>query len=144
MHRYSAGSGTLQQVSHTCAMQQVLYTGSNGIQTQGAMASKHREQRHPTTSNKSCIAWDRTHLKVVRFGEVAVEGSRVELGEDVDLVDTTVKAVGHGYVDEAVGSTDGYRGLGTRLCEGVQTRASPASEDDRCTPKRVNVKTVSF
>lgn len=38
---------------------------------------------------------------------MAVEGLRVELGENVDFVDAAVDAVAHGHVNQAVGSTDG-------------------------------------
>mmetsp|Transcript_28085 Transcript_28085/g.61482 ORF Transcript_28085/g.61482 Transcript_28085/m.61482 type:complete len:326 (+) Transcript_28085:675-1652(+) len=66
----------------------------------------------------------------VRAGQVAVEGHGVELGEHVDLGDAAVEAVGHGHINQAVRATDGHRGLGALLGQGVQARAGATTEDD--------------
>ncbi len=43
-----------------------------------------------------------------------------------------VDAVGHGDVDEAVGTANGDGGLGAVLGEGVQAGAGAATQDDGC------------
>lgn len=63
---------------------------------------------------------------------MAIEGGGVELGEDIDLIDPGVDAVGHWDVNEAVGTTNGDGRFGSVLGEGVETGACSSSEDDSC------------
>lgn len=46
--------------------------------------------------------------EVVGTGNMPIQRRRVELGEDVHFVDTTVDAVAHRYIDEAVCTTYWY------------------------------------
>lgn len=63
---------------------------------------------------------------------MAIEGSGVELGEDVDLIDPGVDAVGHWDVNEAVGTANGDGGFGSVLGERVETGACSSSKNDSC------------
>ena len=47
-------------------------------------------------------------VEAIRGGDVAIEGRRVELGEDEHLVHTRVDAVADGNVDQTILATDGY------------------------------------
>ena len=76
------------------------------------------------------LAVEGADVAVVRLGQVAVEGSGVELGEAVHLVDVGVDAVGHGDVDEAVVRAKGDRGLSASLGQGVKASARTTAEDD--------------
>ena len=69
-------------------------------------------------------------VAVVRLGQVSVEGSGVELGEAVHLVDVRVDAVGHRDVDEAVVRAKRNRGLGASLGQGVKASPRTTAEDD--------------
>lgn len=65
----------------------------------------------------------------IGLGEVAIEGGRVELRQDVDLVDVGIDAVADWNVYEAVVSTQGHSRLGPLLGQRVQPGARPSSQD---------------
>mmetsp|Transcript_26876 Transcript_26876/g.58607 ORF Transcript_26876/g.58607 Transcript_26876/m.58607 type:complete len:208 (-) Transcript_26876:59-682(-) len=71
-----------------------------------------------------------THVGVVRLGQVTVEGSRVELGQAVNLVHVGVDTVRHGNVNQAVVSAEGHRGLRAHLGEGVQAGTRATTQND--------------
>lgn len=70
------------------------------------------------------------HVLGVCARQVAVEGCRVELREDIDLADVAVDAVADGDVDQAVVGTEGDRRLGALLGEGVEAGAGAAPQND--------------
>jgi hypothetical protein len=53
--------------------------------------------------------------EIVGPGEVTVEGLRVELGEDVHLVDPAVYAVAHRHVDQPVRAANRHLGCKHRI-----------------------------
>lgn len=67
----------------------------------------------------------------VGLGEMPVEGSRVELGEAVDLVDVAVDAVADGDVDEAVVPALMWHGGGSDVLQPCDQREQPAGSIDR-------------
>ena len=96
-----------------------------------------RAHLHETVAAKA-----HTRAQVVRARQVPVQRRGVELGEHVDLGDARVDAVGHGHVNQPVRAADGHGRLGARLCERVQPRACPPSQDDRCA-KRATASALS-
>lgn len=74
-----------------------------------------------------------TATHVVSTGEVTVQRSGVELGQNVNLADAAVDAVAHRHIDQAVSTTDGDGRLSTAFGQGEQTGASTTTENDSCT-----------
>jgi hypothetical protein len=60
---------------------------------------------------------------------MAVQGSGVELGQDHDLADVPMQAVGYRDIDEAEFAADRDRRLGAEFGQRVEPRPPPASED---------------
>ena len=60
-----------------------------------------------------------------------VQGEALVLGEDVDLPQPAVDAVGEGEVDDAVGAAEGHRGLGPVAGERIQALALPPGQNER-------------
>ncbi len=61
------------------------------------------------------------------LADVAIEGERLVLGEDVDLAQSGVDAVGEGYVDDAVDAAEGDSGFGAVAGERIKPLACTAS-----------------
>ncbi len=61
-----------------------------------------------------------------------VEGSAVELRQDVDLADAGVDAIAHGHINQAVGAPNRHGRLGPGLCEGVQPGTRSSTQNDCC------------
>jgi hypothetical protein len=59
---------------------------------------------------------------------VAIERKRLVLGEDVDVAEIGVDAVGERDVDDAVLAGEGYGRLGTIACEREKTFAGTSGE----------------
>jgi len=62
------------------------------------------------------------------FADVAVERERFVLGEDVDVAEVGVDAVGEGDIDDAVLASEGDGGFGSVTGERKQTLAGPTGE----------------
>ena len=62
--------------------------------------------------------------------DVLLEAACLVLGQDVDAPQTRVDAVAQREVDDAVGATEGDRGLGPTLGEGHESFPLPASEQE--------------
>ena len=97
-----------------------------------------RAHLHETVAAKA-----HARAQVVCARQVPVQRRGVELGEHVNLGDARVDAVGHGDVNQPVRAADGHRRLGARLCERVQPRACPPSQDD-CCAKRATASALSY
>jgi hypothetical protein len=66
----------------------------------------------------------------IRLGDMAVEGRRVELGEDVDSSDIRMQTVADGDINQPVLAADRHGGLGPKLRERKQARSPAAAEDE--------------
>ena len=64
------------------------------------------------------------------FADVAVERERLVLGEDVDVAQVGVDAVGEGDVDDAVLAGEGDGGLGAIAGEGEEPFAGTTGKQD--------------
>lgn len=71
-----------------------------------------------------------THVACVGAGEVAIEGSRVELREDVDLGDVAVEAVTNWDIDQPVVGPERHRGLCALLGQRVETSPGSAAKNN--------------
>lgn len=60
---------------------------------------------------------------------MAIQRSRVELGQNVDFSDIAVNAVADRDVNQAVVGSQRYSGLCSFLCEGVKSGTSSTSKD---------------
>ena len=61
---------------------------------------------------------------------MAVKGSGIELGEDVNSAEPRIDTVRNGYVHDAVLASQGHGRLGAVLGKRKQSRALPAPHDD--------------
>ena len=62
---------------------------------------------------------------------VTVQGSRIELGQDIDFAQPGVDAVGNRDVHKAELSSEGHRGLRPPSRQRIETLTPPAAQDDR-------------
>ena len=75
--------------------------------------------------------------------DVVVEGARVVLGQDDDVVDPGVDAVGQGEVDDPVLATEWDRRLGPFLGQDRQALTLTAGEDDGHRPLHIRNASTS-
>jgi hypothetical protein len=67
---------------------------------------------------------------VPALADVAVEGKRFVLGEDVDAAEVGVEAVGESDIDDAIHSPEGDGGLGAVTGKGIEAFSGTACEKD--------------
>jgi hypothetical protein len=58
--------------------------------------------------------------------DVLVQGRRVELGQDKDLIDPGVKTIADGNINDSILSGQGDRRLATHFGQRIKSLASPA------------------
>ena len=63
--------------------------------------------------------------------DVAGQADGLVLGQDEDLADVGVDAIGEGEVDDAIDPAEGDGGLGAVARQGLQARPAPPRQDDR-------------
>jgi len=63
-------------------------------------------------------------VELISAHYVFVEGLGVELGQYIDLVQSGIKAITDGYVDQAVLAEKRYCGLGPVTGQGIKPRAA--------------------
>ena len=57
----------------------------------------------------------------IRFGDMHMQGGRIELGQDVYLFEAGIDAIGYGNIHYPVFATEGYRRLGPVFCQRIQS-----------------------
>jgi len=70
-------------------------------------------------------------VEVIGLGDVAMQGDRVELGENRDLVDARIDAVADGYVNQTIFAGDWHRGFGTLFGQRVKSPTHATAQDNR-------------
>jgi len=69
-------------------------------------------------------------VKLVRLGNVAVQGNRIKLSQDGNPEDAGINAVADWNVYQAVFPGNGNGRLGAHFCQGKQAGAPPSAQDD--------------
>ena len=70
-------------------------------------------------------------IEVVGVADVTMQADRVELGQQIDPVQTAVEAVRNGDVNQPVFARQGNGGLRAMLGERIESRAFASTEDQR-------------
>ena len=68
-------------------------------------------------------------IKLVCRGNVLVQRARIELGQDVNAVESGIDAVADRDINQSEFSGNRHRGLGTIFRQGPQPRSATATED---------------
>ena len=67
-------------------------------------------------------------VKLVRIRDMAMQADAEKLRQDVDTVESAVKAIADGNVDETILPRDGYGRLAANHRQGIKARAPAAAE----------------